>query len=204
MTDEYYCDSPELREFIGSIKGIVAGPETVEQRLEAIRPHFSRLMEDPDWLPDKYRRMPEEGGMGKNIANWLLYRAADESLILAALVLPPGAVTPVHDHLAWGMVGLYVGEQDEEVYEPAAPVGADDQYADLKLVDKSHLEVGHFYKLIPPTGDIHRVVTTSDEPSISLHLLSNDVGCVMRHRFEPDTGAVLPFQSGYSNQGCEA
>jgi hypothetical protein len=46
--------------------------------------------------------------------------------------------------------------------------------------------------------------TTSAEPSISLHLLGNDVGCVLRHVFEPDTGQVAPFRSGYTNQDCQA
>ena len=27
-----------------------------------------------------------------------------------------GAATPVHDHLAWGLVGIYRGQQDETVY----------------------------------------------------------------------------------------
>jgi 3-mercaptopropionate dioxygenase len=142
--------------------------------------------------------------MGIGIANWLLYRNTDGTLSLAALVLPPGAATPVHDHLAWGLVGLYVGEQDEEVYESSGPIGPDDKHADLKMVARHHLGVGSFYELIPPSGDIHRVTTTGNEPSISLHLLTNDVGCVWRHRFEPVTGEVAPFRSGYTNQDCEA
>ncbi len=119
-------------------------------------------------------------------------------------MLPAGAATPVHDHLAWGLVGLYAGEQEEEVYAAAAPLGPDDQHSDLTLVATHHLQRGSFYALIPPTGDIHRVLTTSAEPSISLHLLGNDVGCVLRHRFEPATGAVAPFRSGYTNIVCEA
>ena len=54
--------------------------------------------------------------MGGGIGQWLLYRAEDESLSLFALVVPSGSSTPVHDHLAWGLVGLYRGEQDEEIY----------------------------------------------------------------------------------------
>ena len=51
--------------------------------------------------------------MGKGIANWLLYRDTGGLLSLTSLVLPAGVATPVHDHLAWGMVGLYSGEQEE-------------------------------------------------------------------------------------------
>jgi predicted metal-dependent enzyme (double-stranded beta helix superfamily) len=101
------------------------------------------------------------------------------------------------------LVGLYLGEQIEEVYEPAAPIGPDDTHADLQLVAQNRLETGHFYELIPPNGDIHRVTTTSVKPSISIHLLGNDVGCVLRHRFEPDTGTVIPFRSAYSNEDCQ-
>jgi hypothetical protein len=34
-------------------------------------------------------------------------------------------------------------------------------------------------------------------------LLGNDVGCTLRHRFEPDTGEVMAFRSGYTNKDCE-
>lgn len=142
--------------------------------------------------------------MGQGIANWLLYRDTTGPLSLSALVLPPSAAIPVHDHLTWGLAGLYAGEQTEEVYEPAAPVEAEDTHADLKLVAQNRLKVGSFYELIPPTGDIHRVITTSAEPSISLHLLGNDVGCVLHHRIKPATGEVVPFRSAYTNQDCQA
>ena len=203
MADEYYCDTVAVRNFIEKVKEIATATPSVKARLATIRPLFAQMMSDPDWLPEKFRRTSESGGMGKGIANWLLYRNTDGTLSLCALVLAPGAATPVHDHLAWGLVGLYAGEQDEEVYEPAGPVAQDENQVDLKLVAKTHLKVGSFYELIPPTGDVHRVTTTSDEPSISLHLLGNDVGCVWRHTFVPETGKVAPFRSGYTNKDCE-
>ena len=57
--------------------------------------------------------------MGGGIGQWLLYRAGDGSLCLFSLVVPPGAETPIHDHLAWGLVGLYAGTQEEEVSRSA-------------------------------------------------------------------------------------
>jgi hypothetical protein len=54
--------------------------------------------------------------MGGGIGQWLLFRAGDRSLTLFSLVVPPEAQTPVHDHLAWGLVGLYRGTQDERIY----------------------------------------------------------------------------------------
>src|SRR5262245_44881499 len=133
--------------------------------------------------------------MGGGIGQWLLFRAGDGSLSLFSLVVPSGSETPVHDHLAWGLVGLYQGTQDEEVYEHRSD--------GLELVESRALTPGDFYALIPPGGDIHRVRTTSKETSVSIHLLTNDTGCVWRHRFEPETGETAPFRSGYVNAPCE-
>jgi predicted metal-dependent enzyme (double-stranded beta helix superfamily) len=69
----------------------------------------------PDWLPATYRAAAPESGMGSGIGQWLLCRADDGSQSLFSLVVPPGSQTPIHDHLAWGLVGLYRGTQDEEI-----------------------------------------------------------------------------------------
>src|SRR5262249_54541581 len=122
-------------------------------------------------------------------------RAGDGSLSLFSLVVPPGAETPVHDHLAWGLVGLYRGTQDEDVFEEQSDGG-------LRLLERRALAPGDFYTLLPPANDIHRVRTTSPVTSVSIHLLTNDTGCVWRHTFDPDTGARQPFRSGYVNVDC--
>jgi predicted metal-dependent enzyme (double-stranded beta helix superfamily) len=132
--------------------------------------------------------------MGGGIGQWLLYRAGDGSLSLFSLVVPSGAQTPVHDHLAWGLVGLYRGTQDEEIF--ALDEGA------LVLADRRSLVPGDFYALVPPRDDIHRVRTTSAETSVSIHLLTNDTGCVWRHAYDPATGEARPFRSGYVNVDC--
>ena len=44
------------------------------------------------------------------------------------------------------------------------------------------LQLGEFYTLLPPDGDIHYVSTVSETPSlVSIHLLANDTACV-EHR----------------------
>ncbi|HLI51735.1 MAG TPA: hypothetical protein VKU87_08060, partial [Thermomicrobiaceae bacterium] len=50
--------------------------------------------------------------------------------------------------------------------------------------------------------DIHSVTTTSEGASISIHLLGNDAGCVVRHQFDPPASRVTSFRSGYSNVDC--
>ena len=132
--------------------------------------------------------------MGGGIGQWLLFRAAERDLCLFSLVVPPGSMTPVHDHLAWGLVGLYKGNQDEELYEPGD--------GRLLLVRQRPLRPGDYYALLPPRDDVHRVRTTSDVTSVSIHLLANDTGCVLRHTFDEHTGEPRPFRSGYVNAEC--
>jgi predicted metal-dependent enzyme (double-stranded beta helix superfamily) len=152
---------------------------------------FAELLADADWLPPKYQEAAPESGMGGGIGQWLLYRAGDGSLSLCSLVVPPSAETPVHDHLARGLVGLYGGTQDEEIFEREGD--------GLRVTARRALSPGDFYPLLPPRDDIHRVRTTSPETSVSIHLLTNDTGCVWRHSFDPESGEQHAFRSGYVN-----
>jgi predicted metal-dependent enzyme (double-stranded beta helix superfamily) len=192
---EFMLDTPVLRAFMTDAQAAIAAASGAEQASERIRPGFAQLLADPDWLPARYQAAAPESGMGGGIGQWLLCRADDRSLSLFSLVIPSQAQTPVHDHLAWGLVGLYRGTQDEEIY--AATGGA------LSLVERRSLRPGDFYVLIPPRDDIHRVRTTSAEMSVSIHLLTNDTGCVWRHAYDPESGEASPFRSGYVNVACD-
>ncbi len=199
--DEYVLDAPRLRAFIDQVRAIQREQTDPRAVTAAIRPLFADLLADATWLPRQYLEPAAGSGMGSGIGQWLLYRAGDGSLALSALVVPPGAATPVHDHLAWGLVGLYRGEQDEEVFvrdDDASIEGT----ARLRVAERHHLTPGDFYELFPE-NDIHRVRTTSDITSVSLHLLGIDNGCIWRHRFYPDEQRIEPFRSGYVNQPCE-
>jgi predicted metal-dependent enzyme (double-stranded beta helix superfamily) len=200
-TDEYALDSPRLRQFIEVVKTIRTSNDDPKAIIAAIRPHFEALLADQTWLPTMYQEPHPEGGMGSGIGTWLLYRTTDGSLALSSLVVPPGAQTPVHDHLAWGLVGLYRGEQDEEVFARNDD-GSSEDHAKLEVIARNHLKPGDFYELLPEV-DIHRVKTTSDVTSVSLHLLGIDNGCIWRHRFLPEEERIVPFKSGYVNVACE-
>jgi 3-mercaptopropionate dioxygenase len=195
MGSEFALDTPVVRSFVADVEATIAAARTAEEACEAIRPRFAGLLADPGWLPHRYQAAAPESGMGGGIGQWLLYRAGDGSLSLFSLVVPPAAETPIHDHLAWGLVGLYRGTQDEEIYaEGDGP---------LELLERRSLVPGDFYVLIPPRDDIHRVRTTSAETSVSIHLLTNDTGCVWRHAYDARSGEARPFRSGYVNVSCE-
>jgi predicted metal-dependent enzyme (double-stranded beta helix superfamily) len=193
--DEYVLDTPVVRSFIESVRALIASAGSAGDSVELIRPEFARLLADSDWLPSEYQEAVPDSGMGGGIGQWLLFRAGDGSLSLFSLVVPSESETPVHDHLAWGLVGLYRGTQDEEIFERDGD--------GLRLVESRALEPGDFYALIPPADDIHRVRTTSAETSVAIHLLTNDTGCVWRHSYDPESGEEHAFRSGYVNVPCE-
>lgn len=137
-----------------------------------------------------------------------------------SLVIPPGSTTPVHDYLAWGLIGLYKANQEETVYgrvdnsdtkghaqlqitevrKRSQPfVQRLVRAASLSGEEKASLKLGGIYRLLPPDGDIHAVKTTSQSASVSLHLLSNDTGCALHHQFILESHSVKFFRSGYSN-----
>jgi predicted metal-dependent enzyme (double-stranded beta helix superfamily) len=195
VSGEFALDTPVVREFVEAVQAAIAVSSSPEEACATIRPGFADLLADRAWLPEQYQEPFPDSGMGGGIGQWLLYRADDGSLSLFSLVVPSGSETPIHDHLAWGLVGLYRGEQDEEIYARRGD--------GLDLVERRPLRAGDFYALIPPGDDIHRVRTTSAETSVSIHLLTNDTGCVWRHTFDAGSGEARPFRSGYVNVACD-
>lgn len=201
--DQWFVDSQELRSFVATVRYISA--DTIDNRertLDKLEPYFEELLAQEGWLPEKYAQINPESGMGGGIGQWLLYRSQDRSLTVFSLVIPPGASTPVHDHLAWGLIGLYKGNQAETVYTRIDGGNVEGQ-AQLEVVEERSLQPGDIYRLLPPEGDIHAVKTTSASPSVSIHVLGNDTGCVWRHQFIPESHSVKSFRSGYSNAPCK-
>ncbi len=197
----FLVDVPEIRTLIEETARVTAAVSDAAARVEALRPAFARLLAAEGWLPDACAQPDTSSRMGGGIGQYALYRAVGGSLCLFSLVVPAGAATPVHDHLAWGLVGIYRGRQDETVYRRLDD-GSDPSRAQLEIAKRQQLGRGEFYVLLPPTDDIHYVSTISDTPSISIHLLANDTACVWRHRFDPAHGLVMPFRSGYANAPC--
>ena len=200
--DEYTVNTAPFHAFVAAAAAIVARHGEPADAIAELRQPFAALLRDDDWLPDAFAVPAAQSGMGGGIGSYLLYRNRARTLSISSLVVPAGAMTPIHDHLGWGLVGLYRGEQQEEVFR-RIDRGEQEGQADLELVERRHLRRGDFYELIPPEGDIHRVVAADRQPSVSIHLLRNDVGCIHRHSFEPEEHAVKPFRSGYVNVECK-
>jgi len=197
----FLVDVPQIRALIFETRRLTEEIDDPRARVDALRPAFSTLLAADGWLPKEYGEPDLNSGMGGGIGQYALYRAENGSLCLFSLVIPAGVQTPIHDHLAWGLIGVYRGIQDETIYRRTDD-GSDESHATLAVARRQTVTRGEFYALLPPLDDIHYVKTVSETASVSIHLLANDTACVTRHRFDPASGVVTPFRSGYSNARC--
>ena len=85
---------------------------------------------------------------------------------LAAAVWRPGQRTPIHDHIAWCVVGVHRGVEHEIRY----------RLVDDHLVEDGHTVGAHgSVTVLTPPGDIHAVVNDSDVVAVSLHVYGADL-----------------------------
>ena len=187
-----------LKAFISEVEQVVATSEERRDTMAQLTPSFVALLADPTWLHADFRQ-PVAG----KFVQYAIYRAEDASLSVMAMVVPPSVATPVHDHRAWGLVGVYQGRQRERVYRRVDD-GSRPDFADLQQIAENILSPGDITTLLPPEGDIHMIETISAEPSISIHVLGNDIGCEHRHRYDVEHKAMHRFKSGYINTSCTA
>jgi 3-mercaptopropionate dioxygenase len=187
-----------LKAFIAEVEQVVATSADRRDTIARLKPGFAALLADLTWLHADFR-LP----VARRFVQYAIYRAEDASLSVMAMVVPPAVATPVHDHRAWGLVGVYQGRQREKVYRRLDD-GARPGLADLQQVAENILAPGDITTLLPPEGDIHMIETISAEPSISIHVLGNDIGCEHRHRYDVEHKAVHRFKSGYINTSCTA
>ena len=184
---------PVLRRFIEDFRNIVAREPRGRPRLDALRAPVEALLADPSWIGEPFRRaVPGE------TAAWALYRSQEPDLCIFTMVVPAGGATKVHNHLTDGWVGLVQGGQLEREFRRTDDRSRPGR-ATLECVREAPIRLGELTPLLYPDHDIHQIETTSREPSVSLHVLCNDLGTVERDSFDPEVERVERFVSGYSN-----
>src|SRR5919204_2812297 len=135
----FLVDRPEIRALIEETRRLTRAIPDTAARVEALKPAFAKLLATEGWLPRACGSPDAKSGMGGGIGQYALYRAEDGSLCLFSLVVPAGASTPVHDHLAWGLVGVYRGTQLDTTYSRLDD-GSDETRAVLRVATEQTVE----------------------------------------------------------------
>ena len=164
-----------------------AGADEAEIRVEG-GALLRELVAADDWLPPEFCEPDPH-----RYRQYLLYCDPLERFSVVSFVWGPGQRTPVHDHTVWGLIGMLRGSEIARNFE-IEPSGR------LAVVGTERLVPGAVTAVSPEIGDIHEVENAlADRPSISIHAYGGNIGAIARHVFEPETGEVKRFVSGYSN-----
>lgn len=177
-----------LREFVRGMTRLVATSTAESVLMDGCRQLLAPLLADDQWLPESCAQPHPE-----HYQQYLLHCDPLERFSVTSFVWGPGQLTPVHDHTVWGLVGILRGAELSERFE---------REPDGRLVSRgaSRLPPGAIDLVSPTAGDIHKVSNAlADEVSISIHVYGANIGAVRRHIFDPHTGAVKVFVSGYSS-----
>jgi 3-mercaptopropionate dioxygenase len=96
-------------QFIEDAKRIMEAPDGVDNREVAVRalePLLHRALDGPDWEDSRYATVTANGRPGFDY-----YRNPQTSLHIYSVLFRPEFPTPVHDHVTWGLIGVYSGTQ---------------------------------------------------------------------------------------------
>src|SRR3954466_11577591 len=140
----FIVDVPEIRALIDETRRLSREIRDPARRVDALRPAFSRLLAADGWLPDEFAQPDMNSGMGGGIGQYALFRDEHGELCLFSLVVPAAAQTPVHDHLAWGLVGVYRGAQLDTTYARLDD-RRDESKATLQIATRQTVKAGDFY-----------------------------------------------------------
>jgi predicted metal-dependent enzyme (double-stranded beta helix superfamily) len=178
-----------LQTFIDDVDAVVRGTRDEYEITERIAERLSALLAGDYRLPPEVTRPSAE-----HHVNYPLHIAPDNSWSLAAVVWNLGQRTPVHGHETWGVVGIYSGAEREFRYDkptdgtPAGP---------LTPAGEQVWERGQVTVCCTTDDDVHAVTAVGDVPTVGIHVYGADIGAIERRRYDPATGAVEWFVSGW-------
>ena len=193
LQEELLIESKNLNKFIKFAQGVITTNSSPTILISQLTQPFTDLLSE-DFIPKYFMKETHI-----TFAQYLIYRSFSPEFSLMAMLVPPGVSTPVHDHLAWGLVGVYQGEQEDTIYTSTRKSSS----SGITPTGTNLLEKGTITVIVPPNNDIHMIKTISSVPSISLHLLGNDIGCQHRHTYDPINGTPTSFRSVYVNAACD-
>jgi len=187
MQTEHYSTS----QFAKDVDTIVRKYSNESEVLRQIKPLLETLIQSPGSVPSE-AFTPRKDRFAMN----LIHMPSDELFSIIGGVWHPGQTTPIHDHLTWALIGVYDGEEREALFRRTDD-GSNLKTAKIEKVSEKVNTKGHVTVL--GRRGIHRVDNISGKPTTSIHIYGRDIGHTERHSYDPVTGEIGRFVSGYCN-----
>jgi predicted metal-dependent enzyme (double-stranded beta helix superfamily) len=178
-----------LNRFVASVTAAVESSTDEARLLEQVKPAMQALVATDDWLPAELAVSHPQ-----HYQQYLLHCDPRERFSVVSFVWGPGQQTPIHDHTVWGVIGMLRGAELAQGYR-RTPEGM------MAEGEAERLNPGEVAAVSPGIGDIHQVSNAFDDRvSVSIHVYGTNIGRQSRHVFDPQSGAMKAFVSGYANE----
>jgi predicted metal-dependent enzyme (double-stranded beta helix superfamily) len=180
-----------LDTFITDVASLVGSIDDEHKITSLVAVRLSALLAGGYRLPPELTRTSNERHV-----TYPLYIAPDESWSLACVVWDIGQRTPVHSHETWGVAGIYSGVERELRYlKPAATESG----RPLTRAGEREWRRGQVTVCCTTDDDVHAVTAVGDEPTVGIHVYGGNIGTISRRSYDPATGAVGWFVSGWDS-----
>ncbi len=183
--------SQTLDTFITDVASLVTSIDDEHELTDAVAQRLSALLAGGYRLPPELTRPSNDRHV-----NYPLHIAPDDSWSLACVVWKMGQQTPVHSHETWGVAGIYSGVEREIRYlKPAATESG----TPLTPMGEQEWRRGQVTVCCTTDDDVHAVTAVGDEPTVGIHVYGGNIGTLNRRSYDPATGSVRWFASGWDN-----
>ena len=180
-----------LDTFITDVASLVRSIDDEHEITSLVAARMSALLAGGYRLPPEVTRPSNERHV-----TYPLYIAPDESWSLACVVWNMGQTTPVHSHETWGVVGVYSGVERELRYVKPPPT---ESGTPLIPAGEQEWKRGQVTVCCTTDDDVHAVTAVGDKPTIGIHVYGGNIGTINRRSYDPATGAVQWFVSGWDS-----
>lgn len=182
---------PVVDAFIDDVKQILVEVGPSREGFQRIATRMESFVRDPEVLATH-----EEftGNIHTGRQSSPLY-TDDTGLTLVRARFGPEAMTPIHSHGSWGVIGVYKGRDRYQVWE-RKDGGHGDGPADVVLVEERVLGPGDVVILPPPPQDIHAQQGHDGDAAYEFVLFGANTMVLPRLYFDPQTQSAREVVPG--------
>ncbi len=150
-----------LHRFLTDLEDIIWQEKDDYLRLQKICPLVRRLLNSSEWILTNF--LPPDPDTGWSVQ--VLYDEPDFPITVQTVVWSPQAVSPIHNHAAWGIVALIDGQEKNKFWRRSPTP----EYPDRIVHTGEHtITAGDILCLMPDA--IHQIEAIANEPTISFNV----------------------------------
>jgi predicted metal-dependent enzyme (double-stranded beta helix superfamily) len=180
-----------IADFIADVKQALAAADASDAPLERLADLMRSLVRSPiveqvhDELAGNIHQGQQSGPLYTDETGLTLVRGRFE----------PDALTPIHNHGSWGIVGVYRGRDRYQIWR-RLDSGHGPGAARVELVEERILEPGDVAILPPPPQDIHAQQGMDGAPAYEFVLFGANTMLLPRLYFDPAHDTAVEVQLG--------